>query len=133
MNTGGGSTPLHEASDFHRLKCVRALIAAGADVNAKDDFGKTALALAARRNLVDRLLILIEAGANVSLAIQANAQTTINLDEDVLELLRHFERGRPMSPYSLANLVRRFGLPKSMADSIYDPEHFCLEDYPPRI
>ena len=46
MNAKGGiseSTPLHEAASDGRKEVVELLIANGADVNAKDNYGKTPL------------------------------------------------------------------------------------------
>lgn len=45
---------------------VKALIEAGADVNAKDDEGKTALSWAARNHNPQVLKALVEAGADVN-------------------------------------------------------------------
>ena len=38
-----GTTPLHHAAQFGRKKIIELLIAQGADVNAKDNFGSTPL------------------------------------------------------------------------------------------
>ena len=48
------------------LKCVNILIKAGADVNAKNIYGKTALMSVADNGYVNYINILIEAGANVN-------------------------------------------------------------------
>ena len=47
-------------------ECVKALLAAGADMNAKDYLSQTALVKAARRGHVKRLQVLMTAGADVN-------------------------------------------------------------------
>jgi ankyrin repeat protein len=49
-----------------RTECIKALLAAGADVNAKDNEGKTALREAAWKGGADSLKALIAAGADVN-------------------------------------------------------------------
>lgn len=64
-----GGTPLHLAAasaSEHAPKALRKLITAGADVNAVDAVGMTALMHAAKAGLRDNMLVLVEAGANAS-------------------------------------------------------------------
>ena len=48
-----GSTPLHDAARYGYLKIVRLLLEYGANINAKDMFGKTPLDFAKRRNQLE--------------------------------------------------------------------------------
>jgi ankyrin repeat protein len=51
---------------------VRRLLAAGADVNARDRHGQTALMLAAHRGALDVVEALIEAGADLNTTAKYN-------------------------------------------------------------
>lgn len=57
-----GKTPLHFAAYFSTPDVVKRLIAAGADVNAVDEGGNTALHLA---STVENVRLLLEAGADI--------------------------------------------------------------------
>ena len=61
-----GETPLMIAALGNARKAVEALIARGADVNAKNDIGETPLFYAAQRNSHDAAKLLIERGADVN-------------------------------------------------------------------
>jgi ankyrin repeat protein len=64
--TGLGSTPLHLAATNPDVTAVKALLAAGADVNAKDMDGNTPLHMAAYTNKIEAAKVLLEAGADVN-------------------------------------------------------------------
>jgi hypothetical protein len=64
--TGLGSTPLHLAATNPDVTAVKALLAAGADVNAKDMDGNTPLHMAAYTNRIEATKVLLEAGADVN-------------------------------------------------------------------
>lgn len=64
--TGLGSTPLHLAATNPDVSAVKALLAAGADVNAKDMDGNTPLHMAAYTNRIEAAKVLLEAGADVN-------------------------------------------------------------------
>lgn len=65
--TGLGSTPLHLAATNPDVTTVKALLAAGADVNAKDMDGNTPLHMAAYTNRIEVAKVLLEAGADVNI------------------------------------------------------------------
>jgi len=65
--TGLGSTPLHLAATNPDVTAVKALLAAGADVNAKDMDGNTPLHMAAYTNRIEATKVLLEAGADVNI------------------------------------------------------------------
>lgn len=64
----------HSDSQADRIPIARALLAAGADINADDGYGDTALAQCCYMNHEDLALFLIESGAN------PNTQTRIYID-----------------------------------------------------
>jgi len=60
------ATDLFRAADSEDDAAVRALLAAGADVNSRDGRGRTVLCLACRRNRLGVVQTLISAGADVN-------------------------------------------------------------------
>lgn len=62
----GETTSLLEAAADNDAETVRRLIAAGADLEARDGQGRTALLVATHRNAVEAARLLIEAGADVN-------------------------------------------------------------------
>jgi uncharacterized protein len=69
-DTGDGTTPLHWAVYHNNVHEVEKLIAAHADVNARNDYGSSPLSEAAITGNVEVIRRLLAAGANVE---QANA------------------------------------------------------------
>ncbi len=68
MPSAAGLTPLHIAAKVSDLQTVRVLLAAGADVHARDANNRSVLAAAAGSSVEDegdRLQVLIDAGADV--------------------------------------------------------------------
>jgi len=69
-------TPLHVVVLDWNLEIARALLAAGADVNAKDDFGKTPLVIAVESNKPAMVKLLLENGANPEVSILYNSSSS---------------------------------------------------------
>ncbi|KAJ1439143.1 ankyrin repeat-containing domain protein, partial [Ochromonadaceae sp. CCMP2298] len=65
---GNGWTPLHYASYRGHTEIVRILIAAKAEINATNDLGFTALFYAAQRSFLDICTLLVDSGADPSIA-----------------------------------------------------------------
>ena len=74
-----GATPLHDVSRHHRgdVECVEALLAAKADVAAKNDKGITALHYAAGNPSVTKIRALILGGADIK-AEDAKGRTPLH-------------------------------------------------------
>lgn len=62
------SSPLHYAAGFGRVDCVRALLAAGANISQTDDSGLVPLHNASSFGHVDVVKILLENGANTNVS-----------------------------------------------------------------
>ena len=78
-----------ERNKSKNMAMVKLLIEAGANVNDKDGYGRTALIYAAKKNSVDLVKILIEAGADVNVKDgYGNTALYYALKSDVKELLR---------------------------------------------
>merc|ERR1711939_53331 len=58
-------TPLHQAADGGHVKVVKALVTAGASLDARDKFGMTPLHLAAFRGHMNATRALVDAGASL--------------------------------------------------------------------
>ena len=65
---GRGQTALHHAAYFDKPVTLKALIEAGADVNAQDNQGNTPLSFATQQDNTMIVMELIKAGADVNLA-----------------------------------------------------------------
>ncbi|MGA2435002.1 MAG: ankyrin repeat domain-containing protein [Bryobacteraceae bacterium] len=75
VGAAGQNGDLQQAAEDGNLDRVRALIDNGADVNARDTWGKTALMYAASKDHVDVVRVLLQKGADV------NAKTTNSTPE----------------------------------------------------
>mmetsp|Transcript_173276 Transcript_173276/g.550085 ORF Transcript_173276/g.550085 Transcript_173276/m.550085 type:complete len:181 (-) Transcript_173276:136-678(-) len=64
----GDTTPLMLAAHTNVVDEIKGFVDNGADLNAQDSYGWTALRYAVRANNVDAATVLIEAGADVNLA-----------------------------------------------------------------
>lgn len=76
--TDMGSTPLHLAATNPDSGVVKALLAAGADVNARDGEGATPLHLAAYADKSANATLLLQAGADVN-AVTSNGRTVTSM------------------------------------------------------
>jgi ankyrin repeat protein len=76
VDAGDGTTPLHWAVYRNEVAEVKRLIAAGADVNAQNDYGATPLSEAAVAGNVEVIDRLLKAGAKVD-AANADGQTAL--------------------------------------------------------
>lgn len=80
VRTALGSTPLHYAALNENIGPLKALLAAGANVNARDNEGVTPLHMAAYATRTEHVKLLLAAGADV------NAKT--DAGRDVLSMAR---------------------------------------------
>lgn len=71
VRTNQGVTPLHLAATNPDISALKALIAAGADANAKDNDGLTPLHMAAYTQRAAQAQLLLEAGADPT--VKSNA------------------------------------------------------------
>ncbi len=71
-----GATPLHLAATNADVSALKALIAAGADPNARDGEGHTPLHMAAFRQRAAHARLLLEAGADPSIKSNAGRDAT---------------------------------------------------------
>ena len=78
VDGAGGKTPLHYASENGYVSIASVLIAAGADVNAKHNFGHTPLHEATRNGYTTIAAMLIAAGAVVNVATSASRRTPLH-------------------------------------------------------
>ena len=77
-HTQRGATPLHKCAREGQLNVARALIEAGADVNAKEDDGWTPLHHCAQKGHLEVVRVLIEKGADVN-AKEDDGRTPLHL------------------------------------------------------
>ena len=79
----------YERNKSKNMAMVKLLIEAGANVNAKDGYGRTALIYAVRKDSVDMAKLLIEAGADVNVK-DGYGKTALDYtyDSGLKELLR---------------------------------------------
>ncbi len=70
------------AAQYADVSCVRTLLEHGADVNAREDYGETALMMAATDGCDDNISALLDHGANVNLRNQAGETALIMAAQD---------------------------------------------------
>ena len=91
---GFGSTPLMVAVEKQQLGAVRFLLNQGADVNLKDDYGFTALHLAAISSMYEVMICLVENGADVN-AVNLRDVTPLMMacdDDSNMDVVRYLMR-----------------------------------------
>ena len=91
---GFGSTPLMVAVEKQQLGAVRFLLNQGADVNLKDDYGFTALHLAAVSSMYEVVICLVENGADVN-AVNLRDVTPLMMacdDDSNMDVVRYLMR-----------------------------------------
>jgi len=98
-----GQTPLQLAVEHPG--CVRVLLAAGAEVNTRNNLGTTPLNQAAKDNHTTTLRLLLAAGAATRTLVQSvrNGETFSGLDDKIKEELLTCSR----NPSSLSAICRR--------------------------
>lgn len=74
----GGITPLYLAAQNNSPKVAKLLIDNGANIEAKDNQGRTLLSIASRFNCIDTVRLLIEAGADVNQVIEDIGYTPLH-------------------------------------------------------
>ena len=80
-----GRTPLMAAAQGGHVKAIRALLAAGANVNAADSQGWTALMAAAAEGHTDAVKILLNAGARTDAANRSGSNICQWLNAQVIK------------------------------------------------
>ena len=91
---GFGSTPLMVAVEKEQLGAVRFLLNQGADVNLKDDYGFTALHVAAVSSMYEVVICLVENGADVN-AVNLRDVTPLMMacdDDSTMDVVRYLMR-----------------------------------------
>lgn len=73
----GGFSPLHYAADYERPVVFAKLLAAGADIHAKDRWGATPLCSAAQRSDATLVAELIRCGAEVNVRISRDPHSAL--------------------------------------------------------
>jgi hypothetical protein len=107
-----GETPLHRVSRLRKPEAARLLIAAGADVNVRDEEEETPLHLACRYGQAEIAGILLKAGADAHIR---NA-----LDETALDKILRFPADQP-SREDILDLFREYAPDLVM-------EAYCSQD-----
>ncbi len=123
-----GRTPLHHAAADGDIEKCKELLTAGADPNAQDDNGWTALHFASQANSAKATAALVEAGAQLELRDSYGntplwrAVFNSRGDGDVIALLRlagadpHAKNDHGVSPLSLARKIANFDVAQYFKD-----------------
>ncbi|HTI99757.1 MAG TPA: ankyrin repeat domain-containing protein, partial [Dongiaceae bacterium] len=148
-NAWQGNSPLLYAALYDNLKMVQSLLAAGAQVDAENDSGRTPLSYAAKNRSPEIALVLLKAGANVNggkldapllaaiagnnpdtakVLLEAGADPNAMGDTDISELSEHPQSYNPnfrsgmISPLWLAIRLDRLPLVQLLLQYKADPE-----------
>ncbi|TMW58398.1 hypothetical protein Poli38472_009957 [Pythium oligandrum] len=115
VRDANGNTPLHLAAAYESLEVTIALIDAGADVNARNDYEATPLHLAAPNGYDTIVQLLIQHGADVN-AVDSDGNTPLITATFVTQsAVGHFACGDPASQ---ANVVNRLLEKEAAIDSM---------------
>ena len=91
---GGPNEVLVEAVDKGDVTSARKALAEGADANSKDEAEQSLLAKAAKKNDVEMVRSLLDAGANIELGYRDNSPLYLALSQESLDAARLLiERG----------------------------------------
>jgi carbon storage regulator CsrA len=123
-----GRSQLHDAVIDHRRGRIVELLAAGADVNGKDNCGWTPLHFAAQEQVVEIARTLLEAGAEVDSKYHSGntplwrAVSDYRGDGRLIELLRQkaadacVQNEKGISPVALARRISNYDVAKFFGD-----------------
>lgn len=73
-----GQTILHDCARVHKVTTAKYFIRSGVDVNTQDIYGRTALHIAAKRDYVEMVRMLIDAGAKLELVTNGACHTALH-------------------------------------------------------
>jgi ankyrin repeat protein len=105
---GGECTPLHKAAEHGHLHCASVLIEHGADVNARDRFGRTVLEATAWAGQLQMVRFLLIRGADIqakNLIAHAAESTNVDIVRFLLERGAHINGGLSGSQPALVWIV----------------------------
>jgi ankyrin repeat protein len=85
---------LHKAAKEGNLKLVKELVSKGADVNAKDKYGRTPLHYAAKEGHLDVVKFLVSKGADVNAKDEKGNTPLDAATPEVAEYLRSLNKNK---------------------------------------
>jgi len=84
---GSGVTDLMDAAHAGNTAGINGALQAGCDIDARDDYGWTAIRYAVRNSHYDAAAVLLEAGANVNLASKSGRTPLMSAASNTLDTL----------------------------------------------
>ena len=86
-----GNNYLHYLAHYDLSDCIKAIIEKGLDINSKNNFGETAVIIAAQKDNINSLLELIKLGADINIkdgsGIDAILYAVTNRNNEMVKLL----------------------------------------------